>query len=82
LKQRLNSFQPIGDVVIRPSRLGTHQLTITWKFAEEIFVHIAVAEHDKPNEVSKALGRRLSIENEQFEGGVFAALNAYFLMGF
>ena len=48
--------------------MGTDQLTITWKFAEDTFAHIAVKEHDKPNDVAKALGRRLTIENEHFEG--------------
>lgn len=48
-----------GEFVIRPSSKGNDHLTITWKVDNQIFQHIDVVEHDKPNEYS--LGRTLQV---------------------
>ncbi|XXQ32473.1 S1 motif domain-containing protein [Plasmodiophora brassicae] len=58
---------PVGDVVIRPSSHGVDKLTITWKVAVDVFAHINVDERDKPQDVRKALGRTLIIDDEAFE---------------
>jgi transcription elongation factor SPT6 len=48
-----------GEFVIRPSNKGNDHLTITWKIDNQLFQHIDVTEHDKPNEYS--LGRVLQV---------------------
>lgn len=48
-----------GEFVIRPSTKGNDHLTITWKVDNQLFQHIDVVEHDKPNEYS--LGRVLQV---------------------
>ena len=55
----------IGECLVRPSSKGTDFLTITWKFGEQAFVHLEVAEEDKPTLIG--LGRRLLVEGEEFE---------------
>jgi len=55
----------IGDVVIRPSSKGVKFLTITWKFYQDIFIHITVREENKPN--MRSLGHSLWIGEEKFE---------------
>jgi len=65
----------VGDVVVRPSSLGTNHLTLTWKVSNEevsdplagpdappekgIYFHVDIHEHDKPNELE--VGQRLTI---------------------
>lgn len=48
-----------GEFVIRPSNKGNDHLTITWKVDNQLFQHIDVVEHDKPNEYS--LGKILQV---------------------
>ncbi|GAV29275.1 hypothetical protein PMKS-002757 [Pichia membranifaciens] len=48
-----------GEFVIRPSTKGNDHLTITWKVDNQLFQHIDIVEHDKPNEYS--LGRILQV---------------------
>lgn len=56
----------VGDFVIRPSSKGDNHLTITWKFYENIYVHLDIKEGIKaPNE---QIAKRLSIGNETFDG--------------
>jgi transcription elongation factor SPT6 len=65
----------VGDVIIRPSSLGTNHLTLTWKVSNEevadpaagpdappekgIYFHVDLLEHDKPNELE--VGTRLTV---------------------
>jgi len=63
-EQRLSN-QERGEVVIRPSSKGLTFLNITWKFYDDIYVHITVREEDKPN--PRSLGKTLYIEDEKFE---------------
>ena len=43
----LLSDKQVGDFIVRPSSLGENNLTITWKFYNNNFVHLNVQEHDK-----------------------------------
>eukprot|EP01130_Rhizamoeba_saxonica_P014788 TRINITY_DN6498_c0_g1_i1.p1 TRINITY_DN6498_c0_g1~~TRINITY_DN6498_c0_g1_i1.p1 ORF type:complete len:1391 (-),score=418.40 TRINITY_DN6498_c0_g1_i1:106-4233(-) len=66
--EKLLENETRGEVVIRPSSKGYQTLAITWKFYDDIFVHIEIKEDDKENDYS--LGKRLLIGGE-----VYADLN-------
>ncbi|GLD93029.1 hypothetical protein PINS_up001621 [Pythium insidiosum] len=57
--------QPVGDVVLRPSTLGSDHLTLTWKMLDGVYRHFDVLEKDKPSEAR--LGAKLVIKDETFE---------------
>lgn len=48
-----------GEFIIRPSSKGNDHLTVSWKVDHQLFQHLDVVEHDKPNEYS--LGRVLQV---------------------
>lgn len=48
-----------GEFVIRPSSKGNDHLTVSWKVDHQLFQHLDIVEHDKPNEYS--LGRVLQV---------------------
>ncbi|WVQ78460.1 transcription elongation factor SPT6 [Cryptococcus sp. DSM 104549] len=50
-----------GDVVVRPSSMGSDHLAVTWKVDEDVYQHIDVVEVDKPNEYT--IGRLLRVGN-------------------
>jgi transcription elongation factor SPT6 len=56
---------PVGYAFFRPSSRGYSHLSISWKFATDLFVHIEIAEWDKPNNWS--LGKKLKIGEESFD---------------
>ncbi|KAF1811900.1 transcription elongation factor spt6 [Eremomyces bilateralis CBS 781.70] len=51
--------QSRGDVVIRPSSLGTDHLAVTWKISDTIYQHIDVVELSKDNDFS--VGKKLVV---------------------
>jgi len=55
----------IGESIIRPSSKGNDHLTLTWKFYNNIYIHIDISERDKPNQLS--IGKSLFIGMEKFE---------------
>lgn len=57
--------QPVGEVVIRPSTLGTDHLTLTWKVLDGVYRHFDILEKDKPSEAR--LGQKLVIKEETYE---------------
>jgi len=57
--------QPVGEVVLRPSTLGTDHLTLTWKMLEGVFRHFDIQEKDKPSEAR--IGQTLIIKEEKYE---------------
>ncbi|DBA03617.1 TPA: hypothetical protein N0F65_006796 [Lagenidium giganteum] len=57
--------QPVGDVVIRPSTLGSNHLTLTWKMMDGVYRHFDIEERDKPSEAR--LGQKLVIKEEVYE---------------
>lgn len=57
--------QPIGDVVIRPSTLGSDHLTLTWKMMDGVYRHFDVEEKNKPSEAR--IGQTLVIKDEPYE---------------
>lgn len=57
--------QPIGDVVIRPSTLGSDHLTLTWKMMDGVYRHFDVEEKNKPSEAR--IGQTLVIKEEPYE---------------
>ena len=54
-----------GEIVIRPSSRGLNYLTLTWKFYDNIYVHINIKEEGKLN--AHSLGKVLSINDQKFE---------------
>uniref|UniRef100_K3WKI6 Transcription elongation factor spt6 n=1 Tax=Globisporangium ultimum (strain ATCC 200006 / CBS 805.95 / DAOM BR144) TaxID=431595 RepID=K3WKI6_GLOUD len=57
--------QPIGDVVIRPSTLGSDHLTLTWKMLDGVYRHFDIEEKNKPSEAR--IGQQLVIKEETYE---------------
>ncbi|KAF1783551.1 Transcription elongation factor Spt6, helix-hairpin-helix motif [Phytophthora cactorum] len=57
--------QPVGEVVIRPSTLGTDHLTLTWKMLDGVYRHFDIQEKDKPSEAR--IGQTLIIKEEKYE---------------
>jgi transcription elongation factor SPT6 len=56
---------PVGYVFFRPSSRGYSHLSLSWKFAADVYVHIEIEEMDKPNNWS--LGKKLKIADETFD---------------
>ena len=54
-----------GEAIIRPSSKADNHLTITWKFFDDVYIHLDVEEQDKPNPVS--LGRSFILEGQRFD---------------
>ncbi|TMW63289.1 hypothetical protein Poli38472_002230 [Pythium oligandrum] len=54
-----------GDVVIRPSTLGSDHLTLTWKMLDGVYRHFDILELNKPSEAR--LGEKLMIKEETFD---------------
>jgi len=63
--ERILSEKPNGELIIRPSSKGYAFLNITWKLSEDLFVHVTIAEQEKPDLLS--IGKRLLIGQEVFE---------------
>jgi transcription elongation factor SPT6 len=57
----------IGEVVIRPSSQGYNQLTISWKFLDNMVVHVQVREEGKAANNPRSLGKILFIGDEKFD---------------
>eukprot|EP00771_Trimastix_marina_P001044 gnl/Trimastix_PCT/2089.p1 GENE.gnl/Trimastix_PCT/2089~~gnl/Trimastix_PCT/2089.p1 ORF type:complete len:1618 (-),score=369.71 gnl/Trimastix_PCT/2089:90-4475(-) len=55
----------VGEVIVRPSSRGSHNLTVSFKFHPGVICHIDIREEDKVNRLS--LGRTLTIGGESFE---------------
>ena len=56
----------IGECVFRPSSLGNNNITLSYKFYENVICHIDIVEEEKyPGE---AIGRKLRISNETYSG--------------
>lgn len=55
----------VGDFVIRPSSKGTDHLNITWKFYENVLVHLDVQEG--PKQPNQLISNKLFIGNDVFE---------------
>lgn len=53
-----------GDVVIRPSSRGLNHLAITWKVDKNLYQHLDVLEHDKPNEYT--IGKILEVDRKKY----------------
>lgn len=56
-----------GETVIRPSSKGVRNLTISWKIADNITVHIDVTEDGKEDRAETAIGNKLIIGTDEFE---------------
>jgi transcription elongation factor SPT6 len=56
---------PVGYAFFRPSSRDYSHLSISWKFATDLFVHIEIEEIDKPNNLS--LGKKLKIGEDVFD---------------
>ncbi|OWA49907.1 Transcription elongation factor SPT6 [Hypsibius exemplaris] len=56
---------PAGEAVIRPSSKSNSKLTLSWKIANGILDHVDITEKDKENAFS--LGRRLTIDDEEYD---------------
>ncbi|RLN72476.1 hypothetical protein BBJ28_00001054 [Nothophytophthora sp. Chile5] len=57
--------QPVGEVVIRPSTLGTDHLTLTWKMLDGVYRHFDIQEKDKPSDAR--IGQTLIVKEESYE---------------
>lgn len=57
--------QPVGEVVIRPSTLGTDHLTLTWKMLDGVYRHFDIQERNKPSEAR--IGQTLIVKEEKYE---------------
>lgn len=57
--------QPIGDVVLRPSTLGSDHLTLTWKMMDGVYRHFDIEEKNKPSEAR--IGQTLVVKEEPYE---------------
>lgn len=57
--------EDISNFYFRPSTRGNNYLTLSWKFYDNIFVHINIEEHNKP--VGANIGQRLRISDENYE---------------
>ena len=56
-----------GEIVIRPSSKGVQNLTISWKIADNLTVHIDVTEGGKEDRAETAIGTKLIIGKDEFE---------------
>ncbi|KAH3765056.1 transcription elongation factor SPT6 [Pelomyxa schiedti] len=56
--------QPYGEVIIRPSASRNDQLSLTWKFYDDVYVHFSILEEDKPYEM--AIGHTLTLAGRKF----------------
>lgn len=56
--------QPVGEVVIRPSTVGSAHLTLTWKMLDGVYRHFDILEKNKPSEAR--LGEQLVIKEEPY----------------
>jgi transcription elongation factor SPT6 len=56
---------PVGFAIIRPSSLDFQHLSLSFKFAAEVFLHIDIQEFDKPNKWS--LGKKLKIFEDTYD---------------
>ncbi len=55
---------PIGEFIIRPSSNNKHQLVVTWKFYDDVYVHLSLKEEP----LSDKIGNRLVLnEREKFD---------------
>ncbi|CAI5714752.1 unnamed protein product [Peronospora destructor] len=57
--------QSVGEVVIRPSTLGTDHLTLTWKMLDSVYRHFDIQEKDKPSDAR--IGQTLIVKDEKYE---------------
>lgn len=55
----------IGDYVFRPSSQGPNNLTLTWLFYTNCFVHIDIRETEKA--LGASVGSKLTIGEDDFE---------------
>ena len=56
----------IGECVFRPSSLGNNNITLSYKFYDNVICHIDIVEEEKyPGET---IGRKLRISNETYSG--------------
>ena len=62
------SNKDIGECIFRPSKRGTNNLTLSWKFSKKVVCHVDIIEQDKSN--GQFLGHKLIIGNE-----VYGSLN-------
>lgn len=67
--------QPVGDIVIRPSTLGSNHLTLTWKMLDGVYRHFDIEERNKPSDAR--IGQQLVIKEEVYEN--IDELNARFV---
>jgi transcription elongation factor SPT6 len=58
---------PVGQFFFRPSSMSYNQLKISWKFWNDLFVHIDITELEKPNNNNWSLGKKLKIEEDIYE---------------
>jgi transcription elongation factor SPT6 len=56
---------PVGYSFVRPSASDYQHLTLSWKFASELILHIEIEELDKPNKWS--LGKKLRINDDYYD---------------
>jgi len=56
---------PVGYSFIRPSASDFQHLTLSWKFASNLILHIEIEEFDKPNQWS--LGKKLKIHDDTYD---------------
>lgn len=61
-----NQVHPIGSCYFRPSTKGPDHITLTWKFHDDICIHVDVIENQKVKD-SDALGRSLDIGQRKFD---------------
>jgi transcription elongation factor SPT6 len=55
----------VGDFLFRPSSKGTNNITLTWYFYMNCFVHVDIREEDKL--IGTSIGNRLYIGDSVFE---------------
>jgi hypothetical protein len=55
----------IGEFIFRPSPKGENNLTLTWKFYTNNYVHIDIREHEKA--VGASIGSKLEMCEEFFD---------------
>ena len=51
--------------MFRPSSKGTNNITLTWYFYTNCFIHIDITELDKP--IGASIGSKLQIGEEEFD---------------
>lgn len=54
----------MGEFIFRPSSKGTNNITLTWKFYSNNYIHHDIAEHDKP--MGATIGSKLQIGTNDF----------------